>query len=502
MNKIILYLFISLFSGVVHSQSFFYNNNDFDSNNSNDYFFYDVITGNCGNTASLYSDRSKYTPDNNTPIKTIKLIFVIVQYSETDPRNFSLDNSTHIQYFNDLVTRVNYLYSNLDIATCGGIISDSKIRFSLEEIVPYIDSYGWNNDNFGFSATASALNGRDYFLNNYPFAREDAVYVFWTESECWYNEAVLGLAECTTGQDANVSASMPPSTNLSSRVVMHMRNYYAGWAAATNGYWCNNYPFLIDCCPLECPYSWRIGGVQLAHELGHFLWFDGIHTNTCNNIMNGSGSGDHNYFTSDQLASFHRALSLLNVRKYVKDCPYSNYPLYVTSDEFWDFDFKIYSDIIIEQGYTLTINCKVILPTQARIIVEKGAKLIIDGGIVTTECENEMWQGIEVQGNSSQHQYTVGGSCAQGTVILQNGAVIENAECGIKTINTNAASPASTTGGIIQADNSTFRNCEKAVEFMRYSNHHPTNNNHKLPNLSYTLNPQESYQQNEAKYCV
>ncbi|HQC60332.1 MAG TPA: hypothetical protein PK701_06335, partial [Bacteroidales bacterium] len=114
----------------------------------------------------------------------------------------------------------------------------------------------------------------------------------------------------------------------------------------------------------------------------------------------------------------HRALALKSVRRYVKNCPYSPIPLEITENETWDFNIKLYTDIIIKQGVTLTITCKVLMPDQAKIIIEPGAKLILDGGTLTNAC-GTMWQGIEVWGNRDLSQYP---QSNQGVVELKNGA--------------------------------------------------------------------------------
>ena len=81
-----------------------------------------------------------------------------------------------------------------------------------------------------------------------------------------------------------------------------------------------------------------------------------------------------------------------------------------------------------------------------------------------------MWPGIEVWGNSAAHQYPVSGHYAQGYVELKNGAVIENAECALALWHPNHYNA---TGGIVHAEDATFRNCAKAVHALHYTNHHP-----------------------------
>lgn len=196
-----------------------------------------------------------------------------------------------------------------------------------------------------------------------------------------------------------------------------------------------------------------------------------------------SGTVTRNYYSPKQVAAIHRNLSLYSIRNCVLVDTYdSNYPIYVENDEVWDFSFKLYSDVVIKAGKTLTITCNILMPMNSKIIIEPGAKLIVDGGILTNHAGG-LWQGIELQGNASLSQLTAG---AQGQVILKNGAVIENAIDGITTIGNVEDMSSwdwSKTGGIIKAENSTFRNCRRGIQFLTYNNVHPTLGT-SLPNLS------------------
>ena len=86
------------------------------------------------------------------------------------------------------------------------------------------------------------------------------------------------------------------------------------------------------------------------------------------------------------------------------------------------------------------------------IIILPGSKLVLDGGTLTSTCPGELWQGIEVVGDRTKRQIPQW----QGTVELKNGAVIENAHCGIYTGLGN--DNWHTTGGIIKADSAFFIN--------------------------------------------
>lgn len=139
-------------------------------------------------------------------------------------------------------------------------------------------------------------------------------------------------------------------------------------------------------------------------------------------------------------------------------------------------DTKYASGIYIESGGILTIDSSstVYFSKNAQTIIERGGKLSVNGGHLTSRI-GTMWQGIEVWGNVDSSQYTNG---AQGTVEIKNKAIIENAIAAIKTIR---STPSDNTpeydyaGGIVYANYATFRNNQKAIDFYPYENFNPIN---------------------------
>ena len=148
-------------------------------------------------------------------------------------------------------------------------------------------------------------------------------------------------------------------------------------------------------------------------------------------------------------------------------------PIVVNDTVVWDDNMTINQDVIIENGGHLTIrknggnNAIIGFHSDAKIIVKPGGRLILDHCTLTNRCSNEMWQGIEVWGNSSTHQHEVNGSFGQGYIELKNGAIIENAKCAVELWHPGIYS---TTGGIIHATDATFRNNAKAAHALWYSN--------------------------------
>ncbi len=117
----------------------------------------------------------------------------------------------------------------------------------------------------------------------------------------------------------------------------------------------------------------------------------------------------------------------------------------ITTPTIWNgSDMQIYNDVIIEPGASLTIqNITVFFTGRTRIIVKRGAKLVIDGAILTAVCDFVMWEGIEVWGNPSITHPTVSVLTAtnyqpslqeNGLVIVKNSSEIQHAGNGIKTV--------------------------------------------------------------------
>ena len=171
----------------------------------------------------------------------------------------------------------------------------------------------------------------------------------------------------------------------------------------------------------------------------------------------------------------------------------------ITSDITWIANQFVSHNITIDSLATLTITDTLFISNGARIIVRPGGKLVVDGGTLTTSCTGEMWQGVFVEGHSNLHQT----EACQGTVVLRNGAVIENALCGIRT-----GAPGDTgntsTGGIIRCFNSVFRNCAKSVAFLPYadtvSGTTIRNNFSGFPNCTFTVDDNNLFAANDTSF--
>ncbi|MFO0322467.1 MAG: zinc-dependent metalloprotease [Bacteroidota bacterium] len=192
-----------------------------------------------------------------------------------------------------------------------------------------------------------------------------------------------------------------------------------------------------------------------------------------NNLM--GGCAYNNYISPMQMGKMHRALATSNLRKYVKEMQSESvYPWIVSANETWDFDIQMYQDIVVKPGATLTIKCKVGMALNGRIIVERGARLIIDGGEVN--AWGSTWEGIQVWGTSNQSQIIAanGLSTYQGIVQVINQGTITNAMVGISVCKKNANGNidySGYTGGIVMCDRAKFINNRKSIEYCPYHNY-------------------------------
>ncbi len=133
-------------------------------------------------------------------------------------------------------------------------------------------------------------------------------------------------------------------------------------------------------------------------------------------------------------------------------------------------------NIIIKAGGQLTIKSFATFSESKGIFVERGGRLIIDGGTVTSTTAANQWAGISVQGNPTKVQpdpYDILEADDAGVVIMKNGATIKNVGfAAITTSDTRVTwangDPSDFWGGLVDVQNSSFVNCGRAVEFMKY----------------------------------
>jgi hypothetical protein len=446
----------------------------------------EVRASNCDQTSLAFTDKygryDYHIPNSSTPVKTIMINFNVFQ--DDNGGNNWQDTPADLAHFDDIMLWLNnaYQHNNLPSDPISGVpyIDDTRIRFEIGGI------YFYQNTALSQSSSASTL------LNHIGNVDPDRL-----------NQLNICLTNGSYGNASGFSTT-PSSTNFDyDQYIVTFNSWNNGNSSGYYAFGSNHlahelghcldllHTYEESCCPETCVQNdpdylsdvFGTGASAICHHDAGWECDPFASGNTCTNNMLG-GTQAAGYFSPMQMGKMHRALALKSVRRYVKNCAYSSTPRVVEHDETWDFNIKFYSDLIIEPGATVTMTCKLLMPDQGRIIVEPGAELIIDGGDITDGCD-DFWKGIEVRGNPNQHQYAYnGGNYYQGRLIMKNEASIHNARNAVVTRDWNNWGYH---GGIIQAKNSSFINCRRAIEFMSYHNFDPSDPTEGMPNRSYFI---------------
>ncbi|MCL2706472.1 MAG: hypothetical protein FWE72_09730, partial [Spirochaetaceae bacterium] len=427
----------------------------------------------CPKISPLYNDSSFFMINPNSIEKVVRVNFIVFQKNDGSG-NFQADDPEHIKIFDDFELALNNCFKNLH-QICGLINKDAKIRFVCTPTFVR-DSNLWKG--IGVSQWVQTFE-------NTPGSPSGINVLFYINESAYIKNIIENDSTYYYGQDI-WSANLPNSTNFDQASRINAPDLFV------KHHWMKNWVTVHTGLPwIPTIYNWFIGSMSssaLGHEIGHSLGLLDIFypLNNCDsaNIMRQQFGGGRNYLSDTQINKIHNSLAVTSVRKYVNDPTALDVPLVITDTKFIDFDVKLYRDIIIESGAQLTITCKVLMPSSGKITIKPGGKLALDGGILTSSCPYKLWYGILVAGNDTLPQTP---ESNQGVLELKNGAIIENANNAIATygLDLNGNISWSSFGGIIKADNTTFRNNRRSIEFMKY----PPNGTNPVPqNVSYFNN--------------
>lgn len=415
---------------------------------------------NCSNTSQLYQtyyNRYDFYRNSYDIRPTVTIPININVWQKDDGTENWQDIEEHKNRLKQIINWVNAFYEDVELPSdpIPGVIElrNSKIHFELNEIYFYQNSTMWQ--------TASANNLHNSMVAVDPLRA---------------NQLNIHITGYDSGTSVLGHAALPKYATSRTHFVVTYHN---------------------EAEPADIGNDWGFAK-HLAHELGHNLdlghtydpgicdqtnpyYLDDVFgigagvicphigtwgcdayaagSNCTNNMMGGTPAS--RYLSPKQIYSTQLALSLKSIWRYVKCEDYGLLPpIEIATDQLWDFEIRLYNPILVKRGATLTIACKLFMNMGHTITVEPGAKLIIDGGTITSSCD-DFWQGIEVWGDASKPQTDAN----QGVVELKNGAIIENAK---EAINLWKPDNWASTGGIVRATNSIFRNNWRSAQFLYY----------------------------------
>ena len=238
---------------------------------------------------------------------------------------------------------------------------------------------------------------------------------------------------------------MAPGTKVPTTMsVTNARNYtYAG----------DNYILDFDGTSAACPHVAGVAAlVLLANPNLSGRKVKEIIERTCTKVRN--YLYDYDSIAPHGTWDYQMGYGLVNAYQAVlmaqgcKDYPYCTIDT-IRGNITWNAPITVGETLVIDSLAILTVTDTVAFYSEARIIVRPGGKLIVNGGTLTNACDGEMWEGIIVEGDSTQRQQPN----KQGAVYLTN-ATIENARNAVSTRGAeNNDAQWAKTGGIVQATN-------------------------------------------------
>ncbi len=220
--------------------------------------------------------------------------------------------------------------------------------------------------------------------------------------------------------------------------------------------------------------------------------FTCIHTNS-NNLM--AQSFDARAITPCQWATAYK--EIVSSQK-IGNCASSNPDIVIANGEHpvWDNLKIVLGNVRIKTGGQLTVRCSVLMADNKGIVVEKGAKLNVEGAVITSLCNR--WRGIEVLGNPSIEQPSPDAmpQAHQSGVVVLITAKIVNAECGVYAGKRPPSAPNEVffnmNGGVVVAKQNTgFENCGIGIHLPRFRpivQGNPTPNKSKFHSVDFSTN--------------
>lgn len=143
---------------------------------------------------------------------------------------------------------------------------------------------------------------------------------------------------------------------------------------------CNGPDYLADAYPDGCPMPGRDRTINL-------MFLEHIST----------------YISPLQIGRSQRSTYLGQISKYVYPTEaLEEHPWVIDTSQTWDFPIRMFQNIIVDSGPTLTIKCLVQMPKNGKIIVKRDAKLVVDGGYISSYNSKRTWGGIEVEGQNGR----------------------------------------------------------------------------------------------------
>ncbi|WP_282778667.1 right-handed parallel beta-helix repeat-containing protein [Phaeodactylibacter xiamenensis] len=382
-------------------------------------------------------------------------------FQTEDPANPLHFTENHIEIINLLFDGANHHLANLcdDPDDFSPHMPDARIRLLNtgtigEDVFFYQDDHAWGFGTAGCDYDILDLQGRyddarDLALANYPDPDEEAFHIILTGG-AWRDEDGDGkydVGECHFPCGGGLTTNMGSCPDSGTPLSMGLAGTYGTYLSAIGD--TGGLP--------DCGYEGEVAdiGRGFLGEIFHVLSLDhlsplqvhknhSIGTDGCLDTPLKANLNllDCNFtercaLTECQIGRLHRLFAegkFSSIERFpdgnggfskevICTCTEPTIVIPSGADVVWEGPKILRSGIVVEDGGKLTIKCEVKLPSDAKIEVEEGGALIIDGGHLLPKCEDMSWRGITLSGDGGP--FVPG----QSTYLRINpGSIIEAAE--------------------------------------------------------------------------
>ena len=390
--------------------------------------------------AIVVAQHTPYLPDQSyNPLK-VNVNFIIIQRQDGSG-NFQ-DNPADLDFLHNMINVTNSVFANLTDKNEEyypgqnlPFLSNAKI-----EIVPHIifkkDETGWNNRNDKNFAGIPFLSG--WYLDSMDrqiYTDESlpkAINLYFT-SDGQLHEQMVVLGTTTDYHNLvffkQHAASEVPAVNARHGMLSKYHTMRCHIANVWLKLWWKRKVLLEPDWTMEYEV-----GKSIAHELGHLMGLDHTPDNQLHALMRTRFGGFRDYMSTREIAKIHQTFGLYpSLWQFVDPgVTYGSQAAdwVITNDEEWKWSRRLYANVIVKSGSTLTITGEVLMPPNGSIKVDQGATLILDGAIVrhvNTSAVGSFEIPNEVAENSNNPPAPdrVLPSEQAGTVLLRGNAWIE-----------------------------------------------------------------------------
>ncbi|SHJ99215.1 T9SS type A sorting domain-containing protein [Epilithonimonas mollis] len=379
----------------------------------------ELNTTTCGNTSQYYSNNdytynhyNLYLPKSSDNIIYLKLNFIFLTKPD-GTGNFEENNSEHVGFIDEVIGRVNQTLLNLDGSPTSGCegygqthLTNTKIQFVINKIWKVDPAWDYLQTGYepicpkqpcyNFSSTINPGSSVYYYsyYDNDPTIPQGINVIFANNGNV-YNEMVNNHNYSMSGVQGWAASQNASKSDFSQKLRQMFPDVYVTYL------WMKNVvadPNIPNPTPWETVRGWHVTNLRkgILHEAGHNFNLD--HEEDCfTNIMKSEGTAPGNFLSNLQISKLYLAASTKSTREYFTEESFKNSNIDVTNNETWDLNFRLYSNVKIDNNASLKATCKIIMAPQSRFIVKDGSNFVIEGAEITS-ANNSTWNGIKVEG--------------------------------------------------------------------------------------------------------